>query len=152
MKRLCQNLYQLSLHYPHIADTNRHHVQVGWIGDEASDLRLHLYSDADFAGCQTTNRCTSGMFMALEGPHSSFPVAFNCKKQHQTCYATAESESVAGCFALRAAGLPGLVLWDTLIGRAADQQTGARCLGCGAITAPLVPNENSKVSCHAQEE
>merc|ERR1711884_633594 len=29
------------------------HIQMGWIGDKLEDLRLHIYSDADFAGCQT---------------------------------------------------------------------------------------------------
>ena len=53
----------------------RGQVQVGWIGDDIRDLRMHLYSDADFAGCQSTNRCTSGVFLALDGaklvvPHS----------------------------------------------------------------------------------
>merc|ERR1711893_377165 len=76
------------------------YVQVAWIGDPLKDLRLHLYSGADFAGCQSTNRSTSGVFLALEGKRSSCPIGFNCKKQFHTCYATAESESVAGCFAL----------------------------------------------------
>ena len=109
--------------------STRHHVQVGWIGDPKADLRMHLYSDADFAGCQSTNRCTSGVFLALEGPNSSFPIASNCKKQHQTCYATAESESVAGCYALRTNGLPGLVLWETLNKRNTIVQPGGAVYG-----------------------
>ena len=48
------------------------YVQIGWIGDAKRDLRLHLYC-ADFAGCQTTNRCTSGIFMAVEGPNIFSP-------------------------------------------------------------------------------
>ena len=59
-------------------------VQVGWIGDARRDLRLHLYCDADFAGCQTTNRCTSGVYMAIEGPNTCFPVGAGSKKQHVT--------------------------------------------------------------------
>ena len=48
------------------------YVQVAWIGDPIRDLRLHIYCDADFAGCQTTNRCISGVFMVLRGPNRSF--------------------------------------------------------------------------------
>ena len=85
-------------------------------------------ADADFAGCQTTNRCTSGMFMTLEGPRTCHPVGFNCRKQHQTCYATAESESVAGSFALRTAGLPDMVLWDTLTGEPGKVEPNSQML------------------------
>ena len=67
------------------------YVQIGWIGDPIKDLRLHLYTDADFAGCLTTNRCTSGMFLAIEGPNSSFPIGANSKKQYVTCTSTTEA-------------------------------------------------------------
>ena len=55
------------------------YAMVGWIGDPINELRLHLYADADFAGCQTTNRCTSAMFLTIEGPHSSYPVGMSSK-------------------------------------------------------------------------
>ena len=91
------------------------YVQVGWIGDKREDLRLHLYCDADFAGCQTTNRCTSGVFLAIEGPNSFFPVGAGSKKQHVTSNSTTEAESCSGSHGLRQAGLPGAILWDVIL-------------------------------------
>ena len=38
------------------------------------DLNLTLYSDADFAGCLDTAKSTSGVFIALTGPNSFFPL------------------------------------------------------------------------------
>ena len=34
--------------------------QYAWVGDSAEDLQLHLYTDADFAGCPKTLRSTTG--------------------------------------------------------------------------------------------
>ena len=39
----------------------------GWIGDPLDKLSLHLYADADFAGCASTARSTSGVFLCLAG-------------------------------------------------------------------------------------
>ena len=80
------------------------------------DLRLHLYCDADFAGCQTTNRCTSGVFLAIEGPRSFFPVGAGSKKQHVTSTSTGEAESCSGSYGLRQVGLPGAIIWDVMMG------------------------------------
>ena len=52
----------------------------GWVGDNASDLSPHIYADADFAGCLKTQRSTSGMHFAAEGPHSRFPIAASSKR------------------------------------------------------------------------
>ena len=92
------------------------YVQVAWIGDAITDLRLHLYCDADFAGCQTTNRCTSGVFMAIEGPHSFVPVGHGSKKQHVTSNSTTEAETCSGAFGLRQVGLPGSIIWAVIQG------------------------------------
>merc|ERR1712051_789520 len=94
--------------------TTKHYRLTSWIGDPIEDLRLHLYSDADFAGCQTTNKSTTGVFMALEGPRSFVPVATVSKKQSCVSYSTPEAELVAGAFALRQVGTPAAVMWDVL--------------------------------------
>ena len=52
-----------------------HWRQFGYIGDPTAKLRVHLYSDADFAGCKNTARSTTGVHLALEGAHSSWPAA-----------------------------------------------------------------------------
>ena len=114
------------------------YVQVGWIGDPIRDLRLHLYCDADFAGCQTTSRCTSGVFLAIEGPNSCFPVGHGSKKQHVTSNSTTEAEMNAGSHGLRQVGLPGSIIFEVIQGldiRTGDQETsadgrwGARAVG-----------------------
>ena len=46
----------------------------GHIGDSSKDLTLTLFSDADFAGCFDTAKSTSGVFIALAGPNSVFPL------------------------------------------------------------------------------
>ena len=98
-----------------------------WVGDDISDLRLHLYTDADFAGCQTTNTSTTGVYMAIEGPNTHFTVGTISKKQGCVSYSTPEAEIVAGAFGHRQVGIPGMVLWETRTGCAAcDGPSGAR--------------------------
>ena len=89
----------------------------GWIGDEAADLRLHLYTDADVAGCQSTNKSTTGAYLALEGPNSHFGISTISKKQGCVSYSTPEAEIVAGAFGHRQGGIPGMVMWETLSGQ-----------------------------------
>ena len=50
------------------------HRLVGWVGDPPESIRLHLYTDADFAGCLKTSRSTHGVFLSLEGPTTTFPI------------------------------------------------------------------------------
>ena len=42
------------------ANSTLDHYQFAWIGDDVKDLGLHLYTDADFAGCKITQRSTGG--------------------------------------------------------------------------------------------
>ena len=116
------------------------YVQIGWIADPPHNLRLHLYCDADFAGCQTTNRCTSGVFMAIEGPHTFFPVAAGSKMQHITSHSTTQAEAAAGSHGLRQVGLPGLVLWDVIMGhvdpKAIDAKPPRQSILTGRLLTP----------------
>ena len=52
-------------------------VMLGYIcaDDNPKDLSLHLYVDADFAGCPYTLKSTSGIHLDLEGGNSRFPWA-----------------------------------------------------------------------------
>ena len=45
----------------------------GHIGDCSKDLKITLFSDADFAGCLDTAKSTSGVFIALTGPKVILP-------------------------------------------------------------------------------
>ena len=84
-------------------------VQLAFIGDRLL-TELALYADGDLAGCKLSQRSTSGVFMALAGPHSFFPAACLCKKQTANSNCTPESELVAAWLAIRTIGLPSLNL------------------------------------------
>ena len=47
--------------------------QIGFVGDTTENLKLGLFSDADFAGDGADMKSTSGVFLALYGPHTFFP-------------------------------------------------------------------------------
>jgi hypothetical protein len=54
---------------------------IGWVGDTPAHLGLRCYSDADLAGCKETARSTTGGFVKLWGPTTSFPLDAISKKQ-----------------------------------------------------------------------
>ena len=80
----------------------------GHIGDSNKDLTLTLFSDADFAGCLDTTKSTSGVFIALTGPSSFFPLNAISKKQSCVLHSTPEAEIVAADLVIRTEGLPAL--------------------------------------------
>jgi len=100
----------------YIAATKHHRLR-GYIGDSADKLELSLYSDADFAGCKITKRSTSGIFLALTGPNTFFPLNAISKKQTCVSHSTPEAELVAAAAALRMEGLPALNLWEGIFQR-----------------------------------
>ena len=53
-------------------------IMSGWIGDPPEDLTMHLFFDADFAGCPFTLRSTSGLHLDAQGPNSRFPLSSCC--------------------------------------------------------------------------
>ena len=83
----------------------------GWVGDCADDISPHLFADADFAGCASTQRSTSGSFLVARGPHTSWPIAFSSKRQGCVSHSTPEADIVATDYALRTHGIPSLDLW-----------------------------------------
>ena len=111
--------------------------QIGFIGDSADELQLALFSDADFAGDKATLRSTSGVFLALYGPHSFFPLSSQSKKQTVVSHSTAEAEIVAADHAVRTSGLPALPLWERIVDRTVvlevfqDNQATARIMTTG---------------------
>ncbi len=111
--------------------------QIGFVGDSPSELSLGLFSDADFAGCKASQRSTSGVFLALYGPHTFFPLSAQSKKQTATSHSTVEAEIIAADHAIRTAGLPALALWETILDRSIsldvfqDNQATARIMSSG---------------------
>ena len=92
---------------------SNHLRMIGWVGDEHAAMQPHLYQGADFAGCLTTQRSTSGVHLAIRGPTTNFPIAGISKRQGCVSHSTPEAELVAFDFALRVPGLPALDLWST---------------------------------------
>ena len=92
------------------------HVRmVGWVGDSLEQLQPHMFADADFAGCVTTMRSTSGIHLCIRGPNTCFPIAGVSKRQGCVSHSTPEAEMVSMDYALRHCGLPCLNLWHTLL-------------------------------------
>ena len=89
----------------------------GHIDDSAEDLNITLFSDADFAGCLDTAKSTSGVFIALTGPNSFFPLNAISKKQSCVFHSIPEAEIVAADLAIRTEGSPALQLWDMVLQR-----------------------------------
>jgi len=90
---------------------------VGAVHDEPKDLKLRLYVDADFSGEREDTKSTSGGWLVLYGPNTSFPLAWISRRQTSTSRSTTESEVVSMAGALYAEGLPTMDLWDLLLGR-----------------------------------
>ena len=87
----------------------------GWIGDPLDCLHPHLFVDADFAGCTSTSRSTSGVHLVLRGPRTSFPISAYSKRQGCVSHSTPEAEMVSLDFGVRMAGLPCFSLWEALL-------------------------------------
>ena len=89
-------------------------------GDDASELWLELFVDADFGGDQHDVKSTSGGYLVLRGPNTHYPLAWVSKRQTSTSRSTTESEVVSLAYSLYQEGLPSLQLWDKLLGRAVN--------------------------------
>ena len=74
---------------------------VGFIADPPELLRLAIDGDSDFAGDRVDFKSTSGMFAALVGPQSFFPLGWGSKKQTCASHSSPEAELVAPDAAVR---------------------------------------------------
>ena len=93
----------------------------GWVGDKAGSLRLVLFVDADLAGETQSCKSTFGVFFAVCGPNTRWPITGQSKKQSVTSPSTPESEIVAYSHGLRTIGLPAILLWSTLLGKIGNE-------------------------------
>ena len=81
------------------------------------DLKLALYTDADFAGDRSDMKSTSGVFLALIGTHSFLPLGSMSKKQQCVSHSSVESELVACDLGVRTIGMLAQEIWETILGR-----------------------------------
>ena len=89
---------------------------IGFIGDDFKDLRLALFTGSDFAGDRSDMKSTSGVFLALHGRRSFFPLGSVSKKQGCVSHSSVEAELVSCNFGVRTVGIPALDLWQTILG------------------------------------
>ena len=110
---------------------------IGFIGDDFKDLRVGTFTDSDFAGDRADMKSTSGVFLALYGTHSFFPLGSASKKQGCVSHSSVEAELVACNFGIRTVGIPAIDLWTTILGRDLsidlyqDNQATARIIATG---------------------
>lgn len=71
--------------------------QLAFIGDDVSNTSLHLFCDADFAGGHISQRSTSGVNLALQGPRTLIPLQGLSVKQDAVAFSTPEAEWYVGC-------------------------------------------------------
>ena len=100
----------------YIAATKEYQLE-GYVGDAADKLKITVWSDADFAGCKVTKRSTSGVFIAITGPNTFFPLNAISKKQSCVSHSTPEAELVALALSIRTEGIPSQLLWDVVFDR-----------------------------------
>ena len=112
-KECDRRLHKLMAYLEYSADWE----MVGYVGDPPEDLNVDLFADADFAGCADSQRSTSGVFLALIGPNSFFPLGALSKRQGCVSTSTPEAEVVAAQYAVQKMGIPSLSLWELLLGR-----------------------------------
>ena len=114
---------------------SRDHFQVGFIGDPWEDLEMTTFTDADFAGSTSDFKSTSGVFVALVGPHSFYPISALSNKQTVVSHSTTEAEVVAMDHGLRKECIPMLDLWEVLCGDRIPTEYGCvspfECEPCG---------------------
>ena len=90
-------------------------VLIGWIGDTPDQLTLHLFVDADFAGCPYTLKSTTGAHMDLQGPNTRFPWAASSTKQSSRAQSTPDAELKALHYGIEHKAIPALDLWQILL-------------------------------------
>jgi hypothetical protein len=78
---------------------------MGWVGDCFEELVPHLFTDADFAGCDLSLKSTSGIHACLLGPRSNFPLAGQSKRQNCISQSTTEAEIVAASLGTKNYGI-----------------------------------------------
>ena len=98
-------------------DSTKHFRLVGHVNDNPEDLYLSLFADADFAGEKEGARSTSGGYLVLKGPNTSFPLAWLSKRQTSTSRSTTESEVISLAHSVFSEGIPALALWEVLLKR-----------------------------------
>ena len=110
--RACdKKLHRLMAYIQHTKD----YVLQSAIGDKLHDCAIMLYTDADFAGNLRDSKSTTGVYMALVGPHTFAPFGAISKSQSAVSHSSTEAEVIALDHGIRVEGLPAQEFWDTVM-------------------------------------
>ena len=101
-----EDLFQLICYI----NTTAHYKQLNWVGDEAKEMHLKVFGDADFAGCARTQRSTSGVCTMMCGPSTRYMLSALSKRQTAVSHSTPEAEIIAAALALRTEALPQMTI------------------------------------------
>ncbi len=82
-----------------------------------SDLSVTNSRTSSFVYIQMRTLPATGVFLALTGTHSFWPLCGQSKRQTAVSHSTVEAELVACYHGLRSEGLPALLLWEPILGR-----------------------------------
>ena len=86
----------------------------GYVGDDFSKCQLHVFVDADFCGEVDSAKSNSGMYIALVGPNTWFPIAWQSKRQSSCARSTTEAELISLAMAFFRHAIPILDLFDVI--------------------------------------
>lgn len=76
-------------------NTSKEVILKGTVAHEG-DIKLHVYTDADFAGCIHSVKSTSGLWVEISsGSDCAFPVYWQSKRQSSVARSTTEAELIA---------------------------------------------------------
>jgi hypothetical protein len=153
-KRCDQRLHRIMCYLHQVDDV----TMMGWVGDSAINWKLWLYTDADFAADKTTSRSVSGVFCAINGPTTYFPLCALSKKQSAVSHSTAESEMIAADLGLRTEALPMMTLFDQVLKRSIrclfleDNQATLRIIATGKYQNLRHVSRTHRVNIHMVSE
>ena len=89
--------------------------QYCYVGNTATQCRLGLFLDSDFAGDLEDSKSTAGGTLCVFGSHTLVPISWMCKKQTSASHSLTESEIISVGAGLRLHGIPALDLWDLIV-------------------------------------
>ena len=85
-----------------------------YVGNTATQCRLGLFEDSDFAGDLEDSKSTSGGTLCVFGSHTIVPISWMCKEP-SVSHSSTESEIISLDAGLRLDGIPALELWDLIV-------------------------------------
>ena len=94
-----------------------HYRQSVTVGDSIDAWGVSLFTDADHANDKTDRISATGVFMALVGENTYFPIQAVCRKQTCQSHSTPESEIVALDHGVLKEAIPALMLLDVIARR-----------------------------------